>query len=156
VLRVFQTGRSCAAAAALAALLIAACARPPEPTLDAVFGSERRTEALEALARSETLAPGEAFRVVEIGRDRHTSHHLVWIREREVPHRHARHDLVVFMLRGYGAMRLGDEERPVGPGSVLYVPRGTPHAFRNTSGEVAVAYAVYTPGFDGIDRVPLD
>ncbi len=93
--------------------------------------------------------------MVEVGRDARSSHHLVWIRDREVPHRHEHHDLTVFMLRGFGQMRLGQEERPVGPGSVLYVPRGAAHAFRNTSGEVAVAYAVYTPGFDGTDRVPV-
>jgi mannose-6-phosphate isomerase-like protein (cupin superfamily) len=28
-------------------------------------------------------------------------------------------------------MRLGVDERPVGEGSILYVPRGAVHAFRN-------------------------
>jgi mannose-6-phosphate isomerase-like protein (cupin superfamily) len=44
------------------------------------------------------------------------------------------------------------EERAVGQGSILYVPRATVHAFRNTSDEPAAAYAVYTPAFDGQDR----
>jgi mannose-6-phosphate isomerase-like protein (cupin superfamily) len=147
----------------LAALLLFACARsaPPaatgaEAVLDALYGSERRTVALDALAADDGLAPGEAFKVVELGRDAHTSHHLVWIREREVPHRHDRHDLVVVMLRGHGAMRLGAEERAVGEGSILYVPRGTVHAFRNAAPEPAAAYAVYTPAFDGTDRVPVE
>ena len=78
------------------------------------------------------------------------------IRDREQPHRHDRHDLLVVILRGYGFMRLGDEERAVGEGSILYVPRGTPHAFRNASGAVAVAYAVYAPAFDGRDRVEAE
>ncbi|RIL00852.1 MAG: hypothetical protein DCC71_18405 [Proteobacteria bacterium] len=146
-----------AAARALAAALGLACAAPaPPPVLDALLPDGRRTEALAALAAAETLAPGESFRLREIGRDAHTSHHLVWIRDREQPHRHDRHDLFVVMLRGHGAMRLGGEERPVGEGSVLYVPRGTVHAFRNASGEVAAAYAVYAPAFDGADRVDAD
>ena len=147
---------------ALAALLLLGCARPAPPpdtgaeaVLDALYGSERRTVALDALAEDDGLAPGEAFKVVELGRDAHTSHHLVWIRDREVPHRHDRHDLVVVMLRGHGAMRLGAEERAVGEGSILYVPRGTVHAFRNASPEPAAAYAVYTPAFDGQDRFPV-
>lgn len=145
-------------AARLAIALLAAtslgCARPESPAvLDALFPDGRRTEALAALAASETLAPGESFRLREIGRDAHSSHHLVWIRDRETPHRHDQHDLFVVMLRGAGTMRLGDEERPVGEGSVLYVPRGTVHAFRNTSGTVAAAYAIYTPAFDGKDRI---
>jgi mannose-6-phosphate isomerase-like protein (cupin superfamily) len=148
---------------ALAALLLVACARPAPPpstgaeaVLDALYGSERRTVALDALAEDDGLAPAEAFKVVELGRDAHTSHHLVWIRDREVPHRHDRHDLVVVMLRGHGAMRLGAEERAVGEGSILYVPRGSVHAFRNASPEPAAAYAVYTPAFDGADRVPVE
>jgi mannose-6-phosphate isomerase-like protein (cupin superfamily) len=36
------------------------------------------------------------------------------------------------------------------------VPRGTPHAFANESGEPALAYAVYVPAFDGQDRVPVE
>jgi mannose-6-phosphate isomerase-like protein (cupin superfamily) len=129
-------------------------APPAPPVLDALLDGARTTVPLAELAAREPLVAGEDFRVRELGRDAHSSHHLVWIRDREVPHRHDRHDLFVVMLKGYGAMRLGDEERPVGPGSILYVPRGTVHAFRNASGEPAVAYAVYAPGFDGVDRVP--
>jgi mannose-6-phosphate isomerase-like protein (cupin superfamily) len=77
---------------------------------------------------------------------------VVWIRDREVPHRHDRHDLMVVMLRGHGFMRIGEEERALGEGSILYVPRATVHAFRNTSEEPAAAYAIYTPAFDGRDR----
>lgn len=147
-----------ASSALLAWLLVgaAAAAQPPPAVLDALFPDGRRTEALAALAAARPLAPDEAFRATEIARDPHSSHHLVWIRDREQPHRHDRHDLFVVILRGHGAMRLGKEERSVGEGSILYVPRGTPHAFRNTSAEVAVAYAVYVPAFDGSDRVPVD
>ncbi len=140
-----------------AAWLAAACERAPEPppVLDAIFSGGRETRVLAELIAAESLAADQDFKVVEAGRDARSSHHLVWIRDREVPHRHEHHDLTVFILRGFGQLRLGQDERPVGPGSVLYVPRGAPHAFRNTSGEVAVAYAVYTPGFDGTDRVPV-
>ena len=146
------------AQAPLLLALALGCARPsgPPPVLDALFPEGRRTAALAALADAQVLAPGEDFRLREIGRDVHASHHLVWIRDREVPHRHDRHDLLVVILRGHGAMRLGDKERPVGEGSILWVPRGTPHAFRNASGEVAVAYAVYTPAFEPPDRVVVE
>ena len=40
----------------------------------------------------------------------------------------------------------------MGKGSILYVPRGIPHAFGNRSETVAVAYVIYTPPFDGKDR----
>jgi mannose-6-phosphate isomerase-like protein (cupin superfamily) len=138
------------------ALALGPGAAPPdggdEPMLDALFPDGRRTESLRSLAASRALESGEEFRIVEVGRDGRSSHHLVWIRDREIPHRHDRHDLLVVLLRGRGGMRLGTEERSIGTGSILYVPRGTPHAFRNGTGEPAVAYAVYTPAFDGTDR----
>jgi mannose-6-phosphate isomerase-like protein (cupin superfamily) len=150
--------RIAVSAAALAAVSLAVSPAPgPTPaTLDALFASGRLTIALDELATKYPLEPGKDFQVVELGRDAHSSHHAVWIVDREVPHRHDTHDLLVVMLRGFGSMRLGAETRPVGPSSILYVPRGTPHAFANASGEPALAYAVYTPAFDGKDRVPVD
>jgi mannose-6-phosphate isomerase-like protein (cupin superfamily) len=155
-----RTFSGCATAAVALALTLGSGATPSggggEAVLDALFPDGRRTESLRSLAESEALGPGESFRIVEVGRDENSSHHLVWIRDREIPHRHDRHDLLVVMLRGSGGMRLGDEERPVGAGSILYVPRGTAHAFRNYASEPAVTYAVYTPAFDGKDRAALD
>ena len=145
-------------ALALILLLVPAGTRADDaapPVLDALFPSGRETPELSELVRLAALPEGEDFRVVELGRDARTSHHAVAIRDREVPHRHDRHDLFVVLLRGHGAMQLGDEERPVGPGSLLYVPRGTPHAFRNATDLPAIAYAVYLPPFDGQDRVPV-
>jgi mannose-6-phosphate isomerase-like protein (cupin superfamily) len=139
----------------LAAASFARADADPPAVLDALFPDGRRTEALAALAASETLGPDESFRLKEIGRDAHSSHHLVWIRDRETPHRHDTHDLIVVMVRGHGTERIGDEEQPVGEGSVLYVPRGTVHAFRNASDDVAFAYAIYVPAFDGRDRVEV-
>ena len=141
---------------ALAAVAFAASPGVEKPVLDALFPSGRLTLPLEALAETYPLAQGKDFQVSEVGRDAHTSQHVVWIVDREVPHRHDRHDLFVVMLRGYGTMRLGDQVRPVGERSILYVPRGTPHAFRNESGAPALAYAVYAPAFDGVDRVPVE
>ncbi|MEX2206838.1 MAG: cupin domain-containing protein [Myxococcota bacterium] len=150
--------RTAVSAAALAAvsLAVSPAPGPAPPTLDALFASGRLTIALDELAARHPLERGKDFQVVELGRDAHSSHHLVWIVDRELPHRHDTHDLVVVMLRGFGSMRLGAETRPVGPNSILYVPRGTPHAFTNASGEPALAYAVYTPAFDGKDLMPVD
>ena len=162
-----RSGRNRIASAIAAAGLALACsqffssagdaapAAGSAAVLDALFPEGRTTLELEVLAARDGLEPGQDFVVLELGRDAGSSHHLVWIRDREVPHRHDRHDLFVVILRGYGAMRLGDTERAVGQGSILYVPRGTVHAFRNDSDAPAVAYAVYAPAFDGSDRVTL-
>ncbi len=142
----------------MAALLfwaVSAHAESPPAALDALFPEGRLTEGIAEQIDRSPLPPDQAFRLVEVGRDAHTSHHLAWIRDREVPHRHDRHDLFVVIVRGHGGMRLGGEERPVGEGSILYIPRGTVHTFRNASDAPAVAYAVYAPAFDGQDRIEV-
>jgi mannose-6-phosphate isomerase-like protein (cupin superfamily) len=129
--------------------------QPPPAVLDALFPQGRETLPLASLAARAPLPPDAGQRVVELARDTASSHHVVTIRDRETPHRHDRHDLLVVVLEGHGTLLLGEEERPVGPGSILWVPRGSVHAFRNLAGEPAVAYAVYLPGFDGADRVEV-
>jgi mannose-6-phosphate isomerase-like protein (cupin superfamily) len=140
---------------AAVALLGATAARAPA-VIDALYPDGRTTLPLAELAAREPLRPEESFRVVPLGRDEHTSHHLVHIRGAEVPHRHDTHDLVVVILRGHGQMLLGPDRRPVGEGSILYIPRGTVHSFANESKEPAAAYAIYTPPFDGKDKVDVE
>jgi len=145
------------ALAALGFLLAAPGAGDPPPPamVDALLGGQRVRIPLASLAERVPLAADQEFRVVELGRDATTSHHAVAIRTAELPHRHDSHDLLVVIARGYGTMRIGDALEPVGEGSVVYVPRGTVHAFTNHSDLPAVSYAVYTPPFDGKDRVEV-
>ncbi len=145
-----------ALAAAAAGFWLASSApaeNAPPALLDALYPTGRATVELGMLATRVRLASGEETHVIELARDKGTSQHLVAIRKAEVPHRHARHDLLVVMLRGHGSMNIAGQQKPVGQGSILYVPRGAVHAFRNDSPEPAVAYAVYVPPFDGKDRV---
>lgn len=142
--------------AALALVWIAAApANESPPTIDALLGSERMRIPLAALAERVPLAPDQAFRVAELGRDAGTSHHVAAIRGAEKPHRHDHHDQLVVIARGHGTMRVGDQTLPVGEGSILYVPRGTVHAFTNQSGAPAVSYLVYAPPYDGVDRIEV-
>jgi mannose-6-phosphate isomerase-like protein (cupin superfamily) len=140
----------------LSVAMLAAPGGESAPTVDALLAGERVRMPLADLAERVPLAAGQDFRVDEVGRDTGSSHHLVAIRTAEVPHRHDRHDLLVVIVRGHGTMLLGDAALPVGERSILYVPRGTVHAFTNQSDAPAVAYAVYTPPLDGKDRVDAD
>lgn len=123
--------------------------------LDAVLGGQRVTEPFEQLAARVPLAPDESFKIAELGRDASSSHHVVALRGREPVHRHDQHDLLVVTLEGHGSMLLGSEERAVGPHSIVYIPRGTVHAMHNLSDGVLYGYAVFTPPFDGKDRVSV-
>ena len=94
--------------------------------------------------------------MLELGRDEHSSHHLVAIRGSEALHRHQRHAQTVIVLRGHGLFRFGQDSREVGKGSILHVPPGTPHAFSNRSDTPSAAYVIYTPPFDGKDREVIE
>jgi mannose-6-phosphate isomerase-like protein (cupin superfamily) len=133
-------------------LLAGTATAEPPAVIDTTFGSERTTTAIDTLLERATLRPGEAVRVTEMGRDGDTSHHLVVLRDREPLHRHDRHALIVHVLRGSGVMHIDGVERPVGPRSLVHVPRGAVHAFLNRSDAPAVAWVIYTPPFDGHDR----
>ena len=60
-------------------------------------------------------------------------------------HTHHHAEELIFFYQGSGLMRLGDEEVEVGPETAVLVPRGTPHGFVNTSGEVVRLTWTFAP-----------
>ncbi len=46
------------------------------------------------------------------------------------------------VVRGQGQMLLGDEERSVSEGTLVFVPPGTEHAIRNTSSGLLVGLRI--------------
>ncbi len=52
----------------------------------------------------------------------------------EVPtHVHKDEEQVYYILRGHGAVTLGQERRAIGPGHAVYIPLGTQHGVSNDS-----------------------
>jgi len=47
------------------------------------------------------------------------------------PHLHEHKDEVFDVVEGEGEVMLGTTWHPAGPGTIVYVPAGTPHALRN-------------------------
>ncbi|HET6203608.1 MAG TPA: cupin domain-containing protein [Planctomycetota bacterium] len=144
--------------ATLALLLAAACATArPDYHAPGFVGGE--CVDLLAFADLEPLPPDQAVALLPLGKASEASHHLAIVRE-EPLHRHERHDLTVQGLRGEGWLRLvlGEGERSIrmAPGTVVLIPRGTPHAFRATGGKPYVALAVFSPPYDGKDAVLVE
>jgi mannose-6-phosphate isomerase-like protein (cupin superfamily) len=66
------------------------------------------------------------------------------------PHRHLAEDELFYVFEGSISFTMGDETRRIGPGECAFVPRGTAHAYVNTSETDARMIAVYTPaGMEG-------
>jgi quercetin dioxygenase-like cupin family protein len=52
-------------------------------------------------------------------------------------------DEAITILDGSGIARLGDDERPVEPGAVIFIPAGTPHATANAGTVPLDIHAVF-------------
>jgi mannose-6-phosphate isomerase-like protein (cupin superfamily) len=53
-------------------------------------------------------------------------------------------DEVYVVLAGSGWFTAGEEQRPVGPGDVLFVPAGLPHRFHDIAGDLHLV-VVFAP-----------
>jgi quercetin dioxygenase-like cupin family protein len=60
-------------------------------------------------------------------------------------HLHADHDEICYVLEGELLLHIDGVEQTAGPGAVVWIPRGTPHAFVITS-ELARSLWAVTPG----------
>ncbi len=102
------------------------------------------------------LGEHEEFKVTPIFENPRSKHVLVQVRGREPLHRHVDSDITVFMLRGAGDMRIGQETRPVKTGDIVHIQRGTIHAYINRGAEPAAALVVYSPAPGPRDRALVE
>jgi mannose-6-phosphate isomerase-like protein (cupin superfamily) len=56
------------------------------------------------------------------------------------------YDEVVLILAGEGVLHVGDEDRPLAPGSCLHLAPGTPHCLENTGQTTLRVLGVFHPG----------
>lgn len=61
--------------------------------------------------------------------------------DRQVAHRE---DELYYIVGGRATIRVGAEDRPVAPGSAIYVPAGTEHQFHSITAELQVL-VVFAP-----------
>lgn len=61
------------------------------------------------------------------------------------PHVHHAEDETFVLLEGRLSFRVGDESHDATPGTVIFVPRGTPHSFANGAGGPARMLFMYSP-----------
>jgi mannose-6-phosphate isomerase-like protein (cupin superfamily) len=68
-------------------------------------------------------------------------------------HVHARDDELFYILEGEHVIQVGEREFRVGPGGVVFAPRGVPHAQRRVEPGVGRLLALTVPGgLDGFFR----
>ena len=76
---------------------------------------------------------------------------LVTIGDARIPpapparHIHSREDEAIYVTSGVLTVEVGGQRHQVGPGSLIWLPRGIPHTFANLSGEPVCTVGVITP-----------
>ena len=72
------------------------------------------------------------------------------------PHHHRQLEEIYYIVAGRGVMRVGEEEREVGAGDAVYIPRGHRHTLKNTGTEPIKIVLVCGPAFFPADEVRDD
>jgi mannose-6-phosphate isomerase-like protein (cupin superfamily) len=150
-----ENGSRVAGAAVIAycVLFAAGCVRAPHiitPEPHSVSSGS-----LTALLAGHPLAATQNISALPLGHTDAFSYHLVQVRDREQPHVHATHDLVVTLLRGKGQMYVRGIPTEMRAGDVAVVTHGTPHYFVNTGCIPTAAFVTFAPPYDGTDQVPI-
>lgn len=73
-----------------------------------------------------------------------------------IAHLHHRAEELYFFTAGRGRLRVGDEEREVGPGDCAVIPPGTPHKLWNIGEERLVLLCCCAPAYSHADTELLE
>lgn len=114
-------------------------------------------EDLARLTQDEPLPPGRPAAARLLGHTAGSSLYAVQLRTAIRPHYHAEHDELVCVIAGAATVRLDERHVQVGPGTTMWIPRGTVHAVENVdTTRIVVALSCFTPTLDGEDRHVVD
>lgn len=69
------------------------------------------------------------------------------------PHHHRQLEEIYYILSGRGRMTVGDEQRDLGPGDAVYIPRYSRHTLENTGEEPMRLLLVCGPAFFYEDEI---
>jgi len=108
---------------------------------------------VDTLLLDYPLSAGQPMRTDQIARDSLSSMHLTQIRGAIESHRHLTHDENIWVIRGAGRLTIDGVKHKVSAGQVIHIPRGISHAFHNMGSKPTVVISVFSPGFDGKDRI---
>ena len=63
-------------------------------------------------------------------------------------HSHSNEEQVYVVIQGRGLMRVGADAQEVGPGTLVFIPKGLAHSIRNVGTEKLIYVSATAPPFD--------
>jgi mannose-6-phosphate isomerase-like protein (cupin superfamily) len=110
--------------------------------LDSAGGERLQFGEVEVLIKASAASTGGAFTIFEENRPVDTGLHV-----------HESEDEFFYVLEGEHVIQVGDEEFRVGPGDLVFAPRGVPHAQRRVVPRTGRLLVLTSPaGFEGFFR----
>jgi len=108
---------------------------------------------IDQLVSELKLADGQPFRQDIIASDSLATVELIQVREGLEEQSHSHHQLTLWVVRGAVRVTLGYEKHKLAAGTIVTIPPKTPYSIYSLSGSTAVLVGVYSPMFNGKDRV---
>lgn len=103
--------------------------------------------------QKEKVDPGQPFKSTPLLRGPNCSFNLAQLVTVLKSHYHKDRDEVVYLVRGNGLVTIAGKEYKIMPGYAYLVPKGTIHRFVNFGPDPAVVLSIFSPAFDGKDRI---
>jgi quercetin dioxygenase-like cupin family protein len=101
----------------------------------------------------DSPTPGRSFSLKLLGRE---THETIMMFEETLPagtaslhHLHHDSDEVAWVISGEFTFKIGDEVTAGGPGTCAFMPRGVPHAWKNSGEETGRVLFLYAPAAAG-------
>ncbi len=117
------------------------------------YGTAKITvNTLDEVLKGNPLPADKTAQVTWKGRAGNSELHVLELSKVKL-HSHSLEDHIVYVVRGQGAARLGDESRQVKAGDILNIPKGIPHGFTKEGKENLVFLVVATAGWDGLKDI---
>ncbi len=107
----------------------------------------------EALDKERMTDPNQAFKITTLLTGPAVTLNLAQLNKVVKNHYHKDHDEVVYVIRGNGLVTIAGKDYRVSPGWAYLVPRGTFHRFVNLGPDASVVLSIFSPAFDGKDRI---
>ena len=136
--------------------LLLGCTPTQIPYVFLQYGSDLRQANVARVLADNPLGQGENIKFTTLGRGQGSSHHVVQVRDREVPHLHRVHDLTFILVRGRGYLFMDKVRIALSAGDIAHIPRGAPHHYVNTDLEPSAAFVIFTPPYEDTDAIPLN
>jgi mannose-6-phosphate isomerase-like protein (cupin superfamily) len=118
-----------------------------------------KTASAQSIQHTDTIQPHAEFENIYVRNlysDSLVSSFVIFVKKEVKAHKHLEHSEHVYVLEGEGNLLLGDEQRKISKGDIIFIPKNTVHSLKVTSENPVKIISIQAPYFDGSDRILIE